>query len=523
MFVTSQTWPKYYGESDKYDASEDIIETYDKGYIMGGEIADYSTGSIMNGWIIKTNVNGEILWEKILDNDIHISLIRAIEQSNDGGVLICGSVRRTITKSEPFVIKLDACGEKEWCTIFAGSNQTNPWAQDIKETPSGDIIVLINQYGQDNVEDMHLAKLNAMGELLWMEEYCNGEIHPESAVPMGNKIMITTQNDYLIVGEVYWEDPWNPGGLKPLRPLFVMVDELGIENWVLPFGLNDTIHGTGDNILEINDGFFIGTGSYWTNQEFVEPLFMKINYEGAEIDYQILYTNQITQELIGGSFLSSIQIDSILYSGGVFIFPDNLGYPIMEAKLNYDSLSFSFNSVLDRIYDENSEPYAFDKTNDQELLSNSTFKESGNWDISLSKLNLNLEYDTIDPSTYTYDSLCTTPGLPQSGFIYLDNCNLIVDVPSPQQYHAFINTIPIKVYPNPVNEGIVTFEFENTDHHSNILLKCFDIYGKQAYIEKVYRYQEKSELNISNWQKGMYVVVVYSNGLPVGQCKFVVQ
>ncbi len=71
LLVISQTWPKYYGETDKYDFSEDIIETYDKGYIMCGNINDYSSGTIKNGWLIKTDVNGEILWEKIFENDIN--------------------------------------------------------------------------------------------------------------------------------------------------------------------------------------------------------------------------------------------------------------------------------------------------------------------------------------------------------------------------------------------------------------------------------------------------------------------
>ena len=60
-FSFSQVWPKYYGEPNRYDYSRDIIETYDKGYLIcGGYFNDESGWS----WLIKTNVNGEILWEK---------------------------------------------------------------------------------------------------------------------------------------------------------------------------------------------------------------------------------------------------------------------------------------------------------------------------------------------------------------------------------------------------------------------------------------------------------------------------
>ncbi len=57
----SQTWPKYYGQSNRIDRSKDIIETYDKGYLILGGYQAFS-------WLIKTDINGNILWEIIIDN-----------------------------------------------------------------------------------------------------------------------------------------------------------------------------------------------------------------------------------------------------------------------------------------------------------------------------------------------------------------------------------------------------------------------------------------------------------------------
>jgi len=38
-----------------------ILESYDNGYLISGKIgANYS----LYNWLIKTNINGEILWEK---------------------------------------------------------------------------------------------------------------------------------------------------------------------------------------------------------------------------------------------------------------------------------------------------------------------------------------------------------------------------------------------------------------------------------------------------------------------------
>ncbi len=58
-------------------------------------------------------------------------------------------------------------------------------------------------------------------------------------------------------------------------------------------------------------------------------------------------------------------------------------------------------------------------------------------DILLIKLNAELEYDTLYPGTYTYDSLCPYP-IP-SDTLYIDNCMVIVDmdeVPTPREYYS---------------------------------------------------------------------------------------
>jgi len=112
------------------DRAQDIIETYDKGYLILGSYPTFS-------WLIKTDINGQILWEIIIDNyPSEFPTAQSIEATSDGGVLVCGNAfSGTSNKRSPFVMKLDACGEKEWCKLFDGSPHAFPtWAQDIKET-----------------------------------------------------------------------------------------------------------------------------------------------------------------------------------------------------------------------------------------------------------------------------------------------------------------------------------------------------------------------------------------------------
>ncbi len=96
------------------------------------------------------------------------------------------------------------------------------------------------------------------------------------------------------------------------------------------------------------------------------------------------------------------------------------------------------------------------------------------------------------------------------------------EIPSPEEYYSFIASIPITAYPNPA-ETEITLAFENTEHHSNMLLECYNIFGQKVHSEKIYKGQQQTKLSVSNWSKGLYFAVVKSNGKVAGTGKFVVR
>lgn len=515
----SQIWPKFYSHSGIYDFSDDFIISYDSGYILCGNFYNASS-STQSSWIIKTDVNGIVLWDKIIQGGDELMRTHAIDMTEDGNIVICGSIWTDSGGLDPFAMKLNSCGEKEWCTIFASSPNTNPWAEDIKIDSNGDIILLVNQYGEYNLEDLHLFKLNQEGESLWKKSYCSPSIYSNAALPFGRKLIITHLNDYMIAGEVYWSDPWNPGGPKPLRSLFVMVDSKGNEKWVLPFGLQDSIHGQGTNILEINSNRYIGLANKWPT-ETMQTVFIEFDSLGNNSKYVILENQQIGPEISKGVPINLQPIDTLYILGGIYGNP-NAGF---SSEILLDTNIFSDPTIYNFFqHAEEEEPYSMAITLQKKILSSSTYKETGNWNIALSKLDLNLEYDTLNSGTYTYDSLCTTPGLPQSGFILLDDCDIFtrVDIPSPEEHYSSVQVIHVTVFPNPAKDKI-TFGLENTDHHKNINLKCFNLLGRRVFETTVITGQKEAAIDVSRWPQGMYVAVVYSEGIPAGKCKFVVQ
>ena len=517
----SQTWPKIFGEPNRDDFAADVEQGYDKGYcLLGGYtnpnfVAKYS-------WLLKTDVNGNILWDKILTCNGFVKSF-AIELTSNGGSLICGGILLNDYGLIyfPYIVRLNSCGEKEWCKIFADGIGELPWAVDIKEEYNGDIIVLINNYGENPEETMHLFKLNSFGEFIWKKPIVSGYNYNDAYQPLGKKLIITAEGNYLITGTVYWKHPWAPGStIYYLRPLFAMVDSLGNEEWVLPFGLNDTITGTADDVVDVGNGTYIGVGSKWYSQGLLDPLVMQFNNNGDELDYIVVPSQQIDSTVVKGSFEKAVIIDSMLISEGLFGISDEPALYNVLSNLNI--FPSNYNIIEAEKYECMSYPYSLNKTVTNKILSNSTYKEAGDWDIALSKLNLNLEYDTLDPGTYTYDSLCTTPGLPQSGFIFLDDCDIItgMEIPSPEEYYASVQTIVVTAYPNPA-ETEITLAFQNTEHHNNMLLECYNLFGQRVHSEKVYKGLQKTKLSLEQWQSGLYIAVVKSEGRVAGMVRFV--
>jgi len=376
-FSFSQTWPKIYGEPDRMDFSYDIEESYDMGYfILGGYDNSYYFPKYT--WLIKTDINGNSLWEKILKCDGFVKSF-ALEPTLDGGLLICGGILLNDygLLYFPFLIKLNACGEKEWCKVFADGLDELPWAQDVKETSSGNIILLINQYGESPEETMHLFKLNEFGEVLWKNPYASGYIYPcENA--RGNNLFITSDEKYLICAQSYWPDPWNSNGVVILRPTFVMVNSSGVEEWVMPYGIEDTIIGTANNVMEISDGNFIGVGSYWYSQQLLDPLFMNFNNNGEELGHSIISSQLIDSTIVKGSFLYSIIIDSIMVHEGLF---GNSAIPSLYDVLSNQSIfDTNFSILAYQDYIDNRDPMSMNITHDNKIISNSFYLEN---DISL--------------------------------------------------------------------------------------------------------------------------------------------
>ena len=100
----SQDWIRIYGDDISCYAYS-LIESYDNGYIYAGKI---NNGQIPKyGWIFKTDINGEILWDKKIGEYGDVTGVQDIKQTIDNGIILLGSTKKLDPYYDPFVMNID--------------------------------------------------------------------------------------------------------------------------------------------------------------------------------------------------------------------------------------------------------------------------------------------------------------------------------------------------------------------------------------------------------------------------------
>ncbi len=515
QFIYSDTtWERWYGRQNYYESSAAVkhdIEHYDKGYIFH---ARNDIGNPVKPIIKKTGINGYFLWERKLDS-ISDKYILSMINSSDGGIILCGGIN-DIGYSNPWVAKLNACMEVEWCKIFRWTEFS--YAVDIKIDNEGNIIVLTDYYGYSPGERINLIKLNPEGDVLWKNNYATMQDYPYIWNAFARKLLISNDNNYYIAGEAEWPTNNDPGQGKGDRAFFIKVNPDGNEEWVLPFGIYDGLFGTSLDLFQMLDNKFLSVGRNVLNNN---PILHYFNSNGDELNW---YTTEFMPEIYysNGLFSSERISDTSFFAiWGYFYSPSepfgHSGYMVFDTALN----------ILDYKEDDRwSSPNNLIKTHNNKIVTIATMREADKptyYDIYMSKRNIDFTYDTVYTNwSGNYDTLC--PGGVVSGYLPY-SCSIEVginEIPTPEQYKQAQKKVGIKVQPNPAKTQ-ATFVLENTEKFKALELAVYNSTGEEIYKRKIRTGSLEEIIGISNWHSAMYFVVIRSEGRFVGSAKLVVE
>jgi hypothetical protein len=89
-----QIWPKTYLPGGGTSPLS-VTGSYDKGYFIGGWFIS-SDGFPLNGLLMKTDLNGEMLWYKTLGDYNDGTGVLDVKQTNDNGLIVSGATKKLI-------------------------------------------------------------------------------------------------------------------------------------------------------------------------------------------------------------------------------------------------------------------------------------------------------------------------------------------------------------------------------------------------------------------------------------------
>jgi hypothetical protein len=156
-------WTKAYGGA-AVDVGWGLVQTKDGGYAMSGFTFSFGAGG-QDGWLIKTDVNGNMQWNKTYGGTADDSL-QVIVLTSDGGFAIAG---KTLSfgggNLDMWLVKTDSYGNVQWSKTFGGpGDDSGPDGNHVLQTADGGYVIAgtTTSFGAGG-QDFYLVKTDAAG------------------------------------------------------------------------------------------------------------------------------------------------------------------------------------------------------------------------------------------------------------------------------------------------------------------------------------------------------------------------
>ncbi len=163
-------WYKTFGEgTDVYGGS--VQQTTDGGYVIFGRMFSWKTSPEGGAFIMKADTNGNKLWDKVFGAE-EGAFGQSGQQTADGGSILCGTIRKSENIGGMWLIKTDANGDELWNKVLSGGR-----GNSVRQTTDGGYIICGR--GDDHIK---LIKTDAEGNLTWDKSFVGQYIDQGNSV-----------------------------------------------------------------------------------------------------------------------------------------------------------------------------------------------------------------------------------------------------------------------------------------------------------------------------------------------------
>jgi hypothetical protein len=294
-------WNQTYGGTQD-DQAFAVVETQDGGYSLAGITESFGPAGIV--WLVKTDKNGVMLWNRTYDESREIEFGSLIETS-DGGFVLAGNPWGMNPKVfDLWLLKTDADGNVIWQKNYGES--VMDFAESVVETSDGGYAIG-GTTDAGGGGDFWLVKADVDGNVEWTQKYGAVQEHPNSAVKIEQaySLIETFDKGFALAGRT------NSFGAGGDDFWLVKTDASGNVDW------NQTYGGVGDewcySVIEVSDGGYAlagqtkSFGAGWLDFWFVKTdvngnMEWNQTYGGAEAEY----ANSVIETSDGGFALAGV-------------------------------------------------------------------------------------------------------------------------------------------------------------------------------------------------------------------------
>lgn len=168
-----QGWEKAFG-GDSEDQGFAVLQTNDHGFLTVGWSESFGEDNDPDVYVIRTDVDGTVIWEKVFDDGL-AGKSKAVIETADKGFLIAGELVSEVgDESVTYLLKITEEGKKEWSRTY-GDPTIQSEARGICEAPGGGFFVIGNIKGENDKNDVVVMKVDDQGEEVWTKTFGNNQ------------------------------------------------------------------------------------------------------------------------------------------------------------------------------------------------------------------------------------------------------------------------------------------------------------------------------------------------------------
>jgi hypothetical protein len=243
--AAASEWTQIYGQSGDNEIYS-VVQTSDGGYALGGFTNSSGAGGY-DFWLVKTDVNGSIIWSQTYggagDDYAH-----SVIQTSDGGYALAGSTNSFGPgEINAYLVKTNANGNIVWNQTYGG-RATNEAAAMIQTRDGGYAMAgYTDSYGAGG-EDFWLIKTDQNGNMLWNKTY-GGPGDDEAS-----SVIQTSDGGYAIAGYT------SSYGSALFSFWLVKTDSLGDPQWNQTYAYGAAGDNEASSVIQTSDGGYAVAG-----------------------------------------------------------------------------------------------------------------------------------------------------------------------------------------------------------------------------------------------------------------------